>query len=89
MAPVGSARQLPHSVLYGHKAEVVVFDAAYRIQGILAAAKTSLCAVALWAAGVGRYGSIPVDVAALDLTGGLQNGQLFICVVELCYEVSV
>ena len=71
MAPVGAARQLPHSVLFGHKAEVVVFDATNRIQGILAAAKTSLCASALWAAGVGRYGSISVDVAALDLTGGL------------------
>ena len=71
MAPVGAARQLSHAVLFGHKAEVVVFDAADRIQGILAAAKTSLCADAPWAAGVGRYGGIPVDVAALDLTGGL------------------
>ena len=71
MASVGAARQFPHSVLFGHKAEVVVFDPADGIQCILAAAKTSLCAGALWAAGVGRYGSISVDVAALDLTGGL------------------
>jgi hypothetical protein len=89
VATVSAARKLIHSLLWGHKAVVLIFDATDRIKGIPATAESGLGAIPFWAIGPSRYGVITINMASLHLSGLLEDCHFFICEIEICCEVIV